>query len=241
MWINAILGYWLQSAWPIAVLMATATHIAIYGVGAGIGEFLTVRLWPALKFGRPLDDHAPKPGQVQAEIRRGLITCLVFGVMTLLYRPLCAGYWPTSWAQGSLQFLAFSAFSNIYTYGTHRLSHSRAFLRYHKVHHRSVRVTPWSGYSVHPLEAAVIGATLPIFMLFVPIGIGTAFALHAVGMLYTTCIHCNYELAPSYPSGRWFKRLIDDPAFHRRHHMLGNINYGFPSRLMDRLFDTARE
>lgn len=76
------------------------------------------------------------------------------------------------------------------------------------VHHRSVRVTPWAGYSVHLVGAVIIGATLPVFMLMVPLGVGTAFVLHALGMLFTTCIHCNYDLLPSRAEGDWFKRLI---------------------------------
>ena len=241
MWINTILEYWLKSAWPIAIAMATAVHLTIYLIGAGTGMLLTTRLWPHFNIGRPLDQHPPRAGQVREEFRTGLVTCLIFGTVTLIYRPLCHGEWPSSWNQGLFQLLAFSLFNNLYTYGTHRLLHSRVLIRFHRVHHRSVRVTPWSGYSVHPLEAIIISATLPLFMMLIPIGIGTAFALHGLGMLYTTCIHCNYELLPSWPARNWFKRLIDDPAFHRTHHTQGNVNFGFPSRILDRVFKTSKE
>jgi len=239
--INEIFGYWLQAPWWLALLMATAVHLTIYIVGAGIGMALTLRVWPALRFGRAIDASPPRPGQMWMEFRNGVTSCLVFGVMTLSYRWLCSGYWPTSWPQGLLQFFAFLVFNNVYAYGTHRLLHLRALMRFHRVHHRSVRVTPWSGYSVHPLEAAVIGATVPLFMLMVPLGVGTAFVLHALGMLFTTCIHCNYELLLSWPEQHWLKRLVNDPAYHRLHHTRGNINYGFTSRLMDRAFGTIHE
>jgi sterol desaturase/sphingolipid hydroxylase (fatty acid hydroxylase superfamily) len=241
MWVNAVLAYWMQAPWPVAVLMATAVHLAIYLVGAATGAWLTGSLWPRFGIGRPIDTRPPAPGQVRAEVRRGLLTCLIFGVVTLSYRPLCQGLWPLSWGQAAWQLAAFTVFNNLYTYGTHRLLHTRLLIRVHRVHHRSVRVTPWSGYSVHPLEALVIAGTLPVFMLLVKIGIGTAFALHALGMLYTTCIHCNYELFPARDPRSRFKRWIDDPAFHRLHHTRGSINYGFPSRLPDRLFGTAQE
>ncbi|MBV8465896.1 MAG: sterol desaturase family protein [Burkholderiales bacterium] len=241
MWINAILEYWLSSPWPIAIVIATAVHLTIYLVGAGTGTLLTTKLWPRFNIGRTLDPTPPRAGQLREEFRAGLVTCLIFGIVTLLYRPLCHGVWPGSWGQGLFQLLAFSVFNNLYTYSTHRLLHSRALIRYHRVHHRSVRLTPWSGYSVHPVEALIIGATLPVFMLFVPIGIGAAFFLHDLGMLYTTCIHCNYELMPSWPARHWLKRLIDDPAFHRVHHTQGNVNYGFPSRVLDRVFRTNKE
>ncbi len=241
MWIDPILAYWLQSKWPIAIVIATVVHLTIYFAGAGMGMLLTMRVWPHFQIGRPLDRQSPRPGQIRAEIRAGIVTCLIFGSVTLSYRALCHGLWPSSWMQALFQFLEFSVFNNCYTYGTHRLLHSPVLIRFHRVHHRSVRVTPWSGYSVHPFEALIIAATLPLFMVFVPIGIGTAFALHALGMLYTTCIHCNYELLPSYPANRWLKQLIDDPAFHRIHHVQGSVNFGFPSRILDRVFNTNRE
>lgn len=238
-WVNAILEYWMGAPWWVALSMAIAVHAAIYGVGAGIGTLLTERVWPAIGLGRTIDAHPPRPGQLRFEIGNGLVACVVFGIITLTYRELCVGYWPTSWLQGTVQVVAFVVFNNLYADGTHRLLHSRWLIRVHGVHHRSVRVTPWSGYSVHPLEAVVIGMTLPMFMLLVPLGVGTAFVLHALGMLFTTCIHCNYELLPDRPVDHWLRRLIDDPAYHRLHHTRGNVNYGFTSRVMDRLFGTS--
>lgn len=241
MWVNAILEYWMHAPWWVAFAMAVAVHLVIYGLGAGIGSLLTEWLWPAMGLGRAIDLHPPRPGQLRSEIRNGVIACVVFGLITLSYRSLCVGYWPTTWLQGLMQVVAFVVFNNLYADGTHRLLHSRWLIRVHRVHHRSVRVTPWSGYSVHPLEAVVIGGTLPVFMLFVPLGIGTAFVLHAFGMLFTTCIHCNYDLMSGRPVGHWLRGLLSDPAYHRLHHTRGNVNYGFTSRVLDRLLGTMHK
>lgn len=238
MWVNELLSYWLRAPWAIALVMAICVHMTIYFAGAGLGSYFTSNLWPRLHLGQTIDTHPPRPKQVMGEIRNGIVACLIFGVISLSYRALCAGLWPASGLVGLLQAAAFVVFNNVYSYATHRMLHSRRLIRIHRVHHHSVRVTPWSGYSVHPVEAVIIGATLPLFMLVVPLGIGTAFLLHALGMLFTTCIHCNYDLMPNRPDGNWIKRLVDDPGYHRLHHTRGNVNYGFTSRAMDRLFRT---
>jgi len=71
--------------------------------------------------------------------------------------------------------------------------------------------------------------------------VGMAWVLHAVGMLYTTCLHCNYDLMPGLSDQGRFKKLINHPTYHRYHHTLGNVNYGFTNRVMDLLFGTKRD
>ena len=236
--VNAILAYWMDAPLAIALLMATGVHLLIYLIGGAVGFLLTERLWPRWGIGQPIDAHQPRPGQIRDEFRNGIAACLIFGVITLSYRFLCRGLWPSGFWTGVLQISAFFAFNNVYSYVTHRILHLRPLLRFHRVHHRSVRVTPWSGYSVHAFEAVVIGLTLPLFMLIMPLGVGTAFVLHALGMLFTTCIHCNYDLLPTYPTRHWLKRLTDDPAYHHLHHVRAGVTYGFTSRWMDRWFHT---
>lgn len=237
---ETLLSAWLQASLPVALLVAIGVHCLIYLLGGGIGIWLTEKLMPSLGIGRPLDQRPAKPGQLQREIRNGLIACLVLGLASLSYRWLCAGIWPESWLQAAFQVGSFVVFNNIYSYATHRLLHTRALSRFHRVHHLSVRVTPYSSYSVHPIEAMIIAGTLPLFMLLIPLGVGTALVLHAVGMVYTTCIHCNYDLMPSLGDHHWFKKLINHPTYHRFHHTQGNVNYGFTNRLLDLLFKTSK-
>ena len=238
--LNGSINYWLQANIVVAFIIAVILHTLIYLVGGGIGLFLTESILPAIGIGKPLDQHPPKPNQIRRELKNGLVACLILGAMTLSYRWLCVGVWPNSWLQAAVQIGSFVVFNNIYSYFTHRWLHTRALARFHRVHHQSLRVTPYASYSVHPVEALIIAATLPIFMLLVPLGVGTTLVLHAVGMIYTTCIHCNYDLMPNLSDNHWFKKMINHPTYHRYHHTLGNVNYGFTNRILDIIFKTNK-
>tara|TARA_R110002073_G_scaffold211794_2_gene372119 strand:+ start:21308 stop:22057 length:750 start_codon:yes stop_codon:yes gene_type:complete len=235
---NDLLEYWLLAPWYIALLIATVVHLNIYFWGGLIGQILTTIIWPKMGIGCIIDQYPAKPGQVRGEVKYGVVACLIFGVTSLSYRHLTVGLWPSSWAVAAIQFLVFIIYYNFYGYFSHRLLHTKYFRKFHAVHHESVRVTPWSGYNVHPLEALIMAGTLPLFMGFVPIGVGSAFVVHALGMMFTTCIHCNYDLVPTLSKTHWFRQLVNDPAFHRLHHTKGRVNYGFTISLMDRIFKT---
>jgi len=236
--INEVLEYWLIAPWYIALVMATFVHLNIYFWGGLIGQILTNNIWPMMKLGCQIDQHPPKQGQIKTEIKHGVKACILFGFVTLSYRVQVVGLWPEDILQVFALILGFLIYYNIYGYATHRLLHTKLFRRIHMVHHSSVRVTPWSGYNVHFVEAFIMAITLPVFMLFVPVGLGMAFVFHALGMMFTTCIHCNYDLLPGLPKRHWMRMLFNDPAFHRMHHTKGNVNYGFTTGIMDRIFGT---
>lgn len=240
-WVNLQFAHWMQMDWYWAWVLATLVHLSIYLIGGSVGWLLTRQLWPAIGLGQEIDQRPLKPGQLVYELRNGLLACLIFGVVSLSYRVLCQGIWPQDAVTAIWQLAAFVVFNNVYSYSSHRLLHSRRLISFHGVHHRSSRVTPFSSYSVHAVEALVIAATLPIFMLIVPLGLGMAVLLHAMGMIYTVCIHCNYDLWPTLSDGHWFKKLINHPTYHRYHHTLGNVNYGFTNRVLDLLFKTNKD
>ncbi|MFD2205215.1 sterol desaturase family protein [Kiloniella antarctica] len=238
MWINIVLEYWLVSPWYIALVMAIFVHLGIYFLGGIIGQVLTTKIWPKMGIGCIIDQYPARLGQVQNEIKKGIMACFLFGVVTLFYRHITIGLWPESWIIALVQFVVFFIYYNLYAYLSHRLLHTKYLIKYHAVHHSSVRVTPWSGYNVHPVEALIMAGILPIFMFFVPLSIGSAFVIHTLGMMFTTCIHCNYDLVPQFSKKHWFRQLVNDPAFHRLHHTKGDVNYGFGLSFMDRIFGT---
>jgi lathosterol oxidase len=239
-WVNLPFVIWMEAGWPLALAISVCVQLACYLVAGTVGWWLTRRVWPRIGLGREIDPHPPRPGQLKSEILHGMQACLIFAVASLSYRGLCDGLWPADWWTAAWQLVAFVSFNNVYSYATHRLLHMRPLVRFHGVHHRSVRVTPFSSYSVHAVEAVIIAGTLPVFMLIVPIGVGAASALHVIGMVYTTCIHSNYDLMPALSDAHWFKKLINHPTYHRLHHTLGNVNYGFTNRVMDFLFGTQK-
>ncbi|MBX3627008.1 MAG: sterol desaturase family protein [Rhizobacter sp.] len=235
---DAPFAWWLAADWPLALAAVLAFHLVIYLVGGVVASWMTFRLFPALDIGHVIDNQPLKPKQIRTELRNGLLTCAVLAVVSLAYRPLAHGIWPETLWQAAWQLGAFVLFNNVYAYATHRLLHHPWLMRFHSVHHWSVRVTPWSGYSVHPVEAAVIGGTFVAFMAIVPVGVGTIALLHVMGIVFTSCIHCNHELMPMHADDHWLKRLVSDPKFHQIHHEQSRVNYGFTSPWLDRLLNT---
>lgn len=230
--LNPLIHYWINAPIAIAWAMAAVANIAIYLIGAlgvsRISQWL-IRTGTA----RSYDANAVGSQQYQREIRRSLLTCLLLACTSLFTRELYGGVWPESLTQWFFQVLLFVVYYEVYSYGIHRLFHTRLFRKAHGVHHRSVITTPFSAYSVHPIEALSIGLSAPLFMLVVDFSLGPAFILHEFGMLFTVGIHANIELT------HWGKPLNRWTRHHQLHHALGNRNFGFTSLILDRVFGTA--
>jgi lathosterol oxidase len=135
-----------------------------------------------------------------------------------------------------LNVLVFDITASIMDF-VHRLLHMGPFAKVHGVHHRSVRVTPWSAYSVHPVEAIFIGMSAPIFMSMFSLSLGVALVLHISGMMFTILIHLNYQLPTK---NTLLKKITDYPAYHLKHHITGKSNFGFVNSFWDRCFKTQQ-
>lgn len=86
-------------------------------------------------------------------------------------------------------------------YWTHRALHARPVYRaIHASHHASTSPTPFTGYSFHVVEAAIVFANEILVCFLFPIHAG----LHRAYHLFTTVIHCGghagYEMSPFVPS-----------------------------------------
>lgn len=86
-------------------------------------------------------------------------------------------------------------------YWTHRLLHWRPLYRtIHRDHHLSRAPTPFTGYSFHVLEAALVFANEVLVCFLLPLHLG----LHRVYHLLTGAVHqaghAGYEMAPFIPT-----------------------------------------
>src|SRR5690606_31004983 len=118
------------------------------------------------------DSRPLKKDQKKLEISNGLTACVIFAVGSLVTRELFSSVWPETLIAFVAQVAAFSIFYEVYSYFVHRLLHGRLSVKMHGVHHGSVRVTPWSAYSVHPVEAVFIGLSAPLYMALFPWSLG---------------------------------------------------------------------
>ncbi|MBB3167902.1 sterol desaturase family protein [Simiduia aestuariiviva] len=232
--IDELLRYWIAAPWPIAFTIAFASNTTAYLISAYIIERAS-HLLIDRKMAAWIDDRAPRANQRRIEIYYGIIACGIFAALSLLTRLVYSTVWPENLIELLLQVVVFIIFYETYSYFVHRLLHTKWLIKIHAVHHRSTRTTPWSAYSVHPIEAAFIGISAPIFMLFVPMSIGVAFVLHFSGMLFTIFIHSNTSLLHVNPATNLTNNLANQ---HVTHHRVGNRNFGFVNSIWDYLCKT---
>jgi len=186
--------------------------------------------------GEYLDQRPLQKNQIWNEIKYSILACILFSIASLITRFLYSSVWPESVLSLVIQLLAFTVFYESYSYFVHRLLHLKVFRSVHYIHHRSVRVTPWSAYCVHPMEAAFIGFSAPMFMYLFPMSLSVVLTFHVMGMAFTMLIHSNF----SFNRKTAFSWLVNTyTAGHAAHHRKGSVNYGFVSPLWDMFFKTS--
>ncbi|TQV87168.1 sterol desaturase family protein [Aliikangiella coralliicola] len=233
--INWLFQFWIEADWSIALVMSVAVNIAVFVSTAfildvGIGKLVTKYQW-----GSYIDERELKSEQKKMEFKFGITACIIFAACSLITRELFDLVWPSSFLSLISQIIIFVLFYETYSYFVHRLLHTKPFLKVHGVHHRSVRVTPWSAYSVHPVEALFIGMSAPVFMSLFSLSLGVALVLHVLGMMFTILLHSNFRLSMS---NSILNQVGNYPAYHSSHHILGKVNFGFVNSFWDRCFKT---
>jgi len=134
-------------------------------------------------------------------------------------------------------FLLMPVFQSFHFYWLHRALHIPwIYKRVHSVHHRSVSIAPWSGFSMHPIEHIGYMGLLLIFLV-VP-----AHPIHFIFMGYwlalaTATSHAGFE-----------NLVLGDKAHlkigsfhHQLHHRYFECNYGNPEMPWDNWFGSYHD
>ncbi len=125
--------------------------------------------------------------------------------------------------------------NELHFYCLHRLFHTRWFYRHvHRIHHESVVSTPFSTYSFHWLEAALLGSVLIIPMLAYKLSLIAILGLPVMSIFFNTVGHCNYNIF-----ARRGTAIYSASVEHSEHHRRVSGNYGFYLPFLDRLAKTA--
>ncbi|MFK8045648.1 MAG: sterol desaturase family protein [Crocinitomicaceae bacterium] len=130
-----------------------------------------------------------------------------------------------------IDLVILAIWNEIHFFVGHKLMHSKQLLKFHRTHHKSVVVTPFSTYSFHPVESLIMGSVMIIPMLFYTFEIWSLIVFPIYHLFFNTVGHTNTQLInrgklSSTISGR-----------HNSHHTKYSINYGFVSTLTDRVFN----
>lgn len=232
----------------VSFLTAFVGQSAGYFAVVGFFWFVFWR-WGHARFreARTAPKREPFDGQIAYEVRHTLVTLLTGTGNAMAISALYAGGHTrlvadaSGYSAASLVGIVLStiAFNDLWFYASHRLLHHKRLFKYvHAVHHRSIVVTPFSSYSFHFVESAILGGwVLPMAML-VPFPLPVLGALQGIGLANNVMAHLGYELLPRWwvrvPGLRW----TNSATFHSMHHTEFRGNYGLFTRLWDRLFGT---
>jgi len=186
-------------------------------------------------------------GQISREIRASLRTVAIFaaagtlialgnqsGVMTVY--PQVSDYGVAYfWISTAILIV----FHDAWFYWTHRALHyPPLYRRFHRLHHRSNRPTPFTSYSFDIGEAVVNGVYLPLILLVLPAHPLALLIFVTHMMLRNALAHCGYEVFPAGRDGRPLFGWMTTVTHHDMHHAYAGKNLGFYFTWWDRWMGT---
>jgi lathosterol oxidase len=221
----------------VGVLFFAALY---FGFGA-LTWFLSHQLLPKIAHGHVLDPRRQGPEQQRRELSLSLLTIFLFGTGMVFPWGLLQLGWAhlalqASATQLSIEIGALVIWNEIHFYINHRLLHTRWLKRFHLPHHRSIVTTPWSTYSLHPIEAIMLGNVIMLPMLVHDFSIYSLTAVPIFSIIFNNIGHSNYDFLPDAHHDRWW---LNGARRHHLHHACFHGNYGFMFPFMDRLLNTA--
>ena len=143
-----------------------------------------------------------------------------------------------------LSFLVYFVLYDFAAYGVHRAQHALSWWwALHSLHHSQRRMTVWSDDRNHVLDDMLVALVLAIFAQFVGVQPDDFILILLVGRLVESWSHANVDM----DFGRYGKRVLVSPRFHRLHHALASAqephvhdhNFAPVFPIWDILFGTA--
>lgn len=175
----------------------------------------------------------PKQDDFKREVIYSLISILIFSIITIgvFNSPLTKYnkiYWNINERSILYYIICFPIILLIhdtYYYWLHKfLHHPKVFKAVHLVHHKSKNPSPWAAYSMHPLEAFLEFAIVPILAFTIPTHFTTMGLYLTFELTVAVYAHCGYEFAPKGFNKHWFSKWINTSVHHNLHHNSVNIN-----------------
>ncbi|MBN1208804.1 MAG: sterol desaturase family protein [Myxococcaceae bacterium] len=230
-----------RSSFPVLATVTAVGFAAIYFGLGGLGAFLVRRVFPRLGLGHVIDVQPLRPGQVREEIGWSLVSIVIFGgygalTLWLDAQGLTRLRWELTPLGLATDLAVLTLWNEAHFYLCHRVLHTRWLFRHvHSIHHRSRVPTPFSTYSFHPLEAALLGSVMVTLQLLYDVSIWAALTYPLVSLAMNCLGHLNYSLLP----GRWWSAPLRASEHHGLHHHKVKGNYGFQLPALDRMLGTS--
>jgi sterol desaturase/sphingolipid hydroxylase (fatty acid hydroxylase superfamily) len=197
-----------------------------------------------------IQPSAPKKKQIKNELLFSLSTICVFSLVGItVYFLHLYGYTTIylqvnehGWLYFIFSLMVMILLHDMYFYFTHRLLHTRWFLKnIHIVHHRSVNPTPLAAYCFHPVEAILESFIVFPFVMLFPVHL-VAFLMFTMLVLIMNVLgHLGFEfMSPRVRSSKWGK-YFTSTTHHNLHHQKLNKNFGYYFTWWDKLCKTLHK
>lgn len=230
----------LATLLPVAAAASTAAFAFIYFGFAALTLIFSKVIFPRAGIGAVVDTRPLRDGQIEKEVKFSLVSILIFGAYgTLTTWLVRSGCTPVSREFSLVVFLlemvALFIWNEVHFYICHRLMHTRyLFAHVHRVHHESVTPTPFSTYSVHWVEAILLGSVMVTIMPWHTFSVYALLSLPIISLVGNSIGHANYELFPKRAAAGAYSPCRE----HGLHHRKASGNFGFLLPFFDRLFRT---
>ncbi|WP_052672353.1 sterol desaturase family protein [Aliterella atlantica] len=126
-----------------------------------------------------------------------------------------------------------------YFYWAHRLlHHSILYRRVHKVHHYSNDPNPFTTYSFHPLEAAILFFGYRLTPSIIPVHSIAVDLWLLLTLINSVVDHLGYEIYPQWFTNSKLTNWKNPSTHHNMHHEKVRGNYAVTFRWWDKLMGT---
>ncbi len=197
-----------------------------------------------------IQNKLPSKDMIKYEIKYSLISVVVIALVSAcLFKLGKMGYTKVyfnidkhGYGYIALTTLILILYWDVYYYFSHRLFHTDFFYkRFHYVHHKNSRPTPFAALAFHPVEAFVSS--------FFFVGICFVIEIHPSSyvafLIYMSSIntvgHLGVEIMPQWMIRMRLYKVLNFVAHHNQHHQYYHCNYGILFNFFDRFFGTNHE
>ena len=196
----------------------------------------------ALIHRRRIYDVPLRDGQLSREVAGNVLFVAIFAAgMTLVFARGRIATAPFNLGGAALTFAGALITFDLYYYALHAALHTKLGAPFHRWHHESRVNTPWSAFSMSPVEAAswVVGIGLwPLLSAgFVPFVLEGYVAWLVFFFFTNTMGHVNVEFVPAFVSTNAIGRLaVHGITYHALHHSRYQKHLCFFMNSLDSVF-----
>jgi len=179
-----------------------------------------------------------RSGQIMTEVKRSFVSILMFSILSLwMCYGLKSGIYKFNYSfkfeEYLIEVIALFLWNELYFFIVHKTFHLKIFYKYHVDHHFSFVPSPFSAYSFHWSEGLLLGAVMPIAMLFNDFEFWSIMTLPVMSIVLNALGHSNLDFFPH----KGINSLYSFSKRHSLHHQNPHKHFGFFLPWLDMLYD----